>query len=164
MPQIYSGDEIAMRGREDPDNRHDFPGGFSNQGSNANAFTLAGRTSEQQDVFSALQTLLHLRAQESDITQGQQQNIFADDTAFAFLRGTQLTSGCTGSGTQRILVIAAKNTVSRTLQLETNQTALESCGHFVQLYPATPVAMQRSGSTIDLTFPPNAFIIYRVTQ
>ena len=28
MPQIYSGDEIAMMGGEDPDNRRDFPGGF----------------------------------------------------------------------------------------------------------------------------------------
>ncbi|MFP5233187.1 MAG: alpha-amylase family glycosyl hydrolase, partial [Acidobacteriota bacterium] len=28
MPQIYSGDEIAMQGGGDPDNRKDFPGGF----------------------------------------------------------------------------------------------------------------------------------------
>ncbi len=28
MPQLYSGDEIAMTGGDDPDNRHDFPGGF----------------------------------------------------------------------------------------------------------------------------------------
>ena len=27
-PEIYSGDEIAMEGKEDPDNRRDFPGGF----------------------------------------------------------------------------------------------------------------------------------------
>jgi neopullulanase len=28
MPQVYSGDEIAMQGGEDPDNRRNFPGGF----------------------------------------------------------------------------------------------------------------------------------------
>ena len=28
IPQIYSGDEIAMSGGEDPDNRRDFPGGW----------------------------------------------------------------------------------------------------------------------------------------
>lgn len=164
MPQIYSGDEIAMRGGEDPDNRHDFPGGFNNEDDSANAFTIGGRTAEQQDVFSTLQTLLHLRDREPALTLGQQQNIFADDTSFAFLRGTQLTSGCTASGKERILVIAAKNTTSRTLQLETSQTALESCGHLTQIYPATSIAIQRSGSTIDLTLPASAFLIYRVAQ
>ena len=44
MPQIYSGDEIGMPGGEDPDNRHDFPGGFA--GDAHNAFTKAGRTAE----------------------------------------------------------------------------------------------------------------------
>jgi neopullulanase len=28
IPQLYSGEEIAMKGKEDPDNRRDFPGGF----------------------------------------------------------------------------------------------------------------------------------------
>jgi glycosidase len=40
MPQIYSGGEIAMTGGEDPDNRHDFPGGFP--GDTHNAFTASG--------------------------------------------------------------------------------------------------------------------------
>jgi len=164
MPQIYSGDEIAMRGGEDPDNRHDFPGGFNDQVSTANAFTPTGRSAEQEEVFAALQTLLRLRAQEPNLTHGQQQNIFADDTALAFLRGIQLTSGCTAGATQRILVIAAKNTASRTLRLRTSQTALDSCGHIEQLYPATPVARQWSGGTLNLTLPPSAFIIYRVSQ
>ena len=45
IPQIYSGDEIAMAGGDDPDNRRDFPGGFP--GDPHNAFT-ARRTAEQQ--------------------------------------------------------------------------------------------------------------------
>ena len=28
IPQIYAGEEIAMEGEDDPDNRRDFPGGF----------------------------------------------------------------------------------------------------------------------------------------
>ena len=32
MAQIYSGDEIAMQGGGDPENRHDFPGGFAGGG------------------------------------------------------------------------------------------------------------------------------------
>ena len=38
VPQLYAGDEIAMPGGDDPDNRRDFPGGFP--GDTRNAFTL----------------------------------------------------------------------------------------------------------------------------
>ena len=41
-PQIYSGDEIAMQGGDDPDNRRDFP---------AAAFEKAQRTPEQAGLF-----------------------------------------------------------------------------------------------------------------
>ena len=54
IPQLYYGDEIAMPGGEDPDNRHDFPGGFP--GDQNDAFTSAGRTPEQQDVFAHVQS------------------------------------------------------------------------------------------------------------
>jgi glycosidase len=50
MPQIYSGDEIGMTGGEDPDNRHDFPGGFA--GDAHNAFSGAGRTAAEDSVFA----------------------------------------------------------------------------------------------------------------
>ena len=39
IPQLYYGDEIGMTGGDDPDNRHDFPGGFP--GDQHNAFTQA---------------------------------------------------------------------------------------------------------------------------
>ncbi len=41
--QIYSGDEIAMPGATDPENRNDFPGGFPGGASNSNdAFAASG--------------------------------------------------------------------------------------------------------------------------
>lgn len=43
-PEFYAGDEIAMPGGADPDNRHDFPGGFP--GDAANAFNAATRTAD----------------------------------------------------------------------------------------------------------------------
>jgi hypothetical protein len=59
IPQIYSGDEIAMPGGGDPHNRRDFPGGFP--GDLRDAFTSSGRTSERQEVFAHVQSLLALR-------------------------------------------------------------------------------------------------------
>ena len=84
IPQIYSGDEIAMPGGDDPDNRRDFPGGFP--GDPRNAFTASGRTAEQQDVFAYLQSLLALRKGHAALRTGKQWHIGWDDTYYAFLR------------------------------------------------------------------------------
>jgi len=84
IPQIYSGDEIAMPGGDDPDNRRDFPGGFP--GDPHNAFAASGRTAEQQDVFAYVQSLLALRKSHPALRTGKQWHIGWDDTYYAFLR------------------------------------------------------------------------------
>jgi glycosidase len=84
IPQLSSGDEIAMPGGGDPDNRRDFPGGFP--GDPQNAFTASGRTAEQQDVFSYVQSLLALRQSHAALRTGKQWHIGWDDSYYAFLR------------------------------------------------------------------------------
>jgi len=84
IPQIYSGDEIAQPGGGDPDNRRDFPGGFP--GDARNAFTAAGRTPEEQDVFSYVQALLALRQKHAALRTGKQWHIGWDESYYAFLR------------------------------------------------------------------------------
>ena len=84
IPQVYSGEEIAMPGGDDPDNRRDFPGGFP--GDPHNAFTASGRTPEQQDVFAHVQSLLALRKSHPALRTGKQWHIGWDDTYYAFLR------------------------------------------------------------------------------
>ncbi len=49
IPQLYYGEEIAMTGGHDPDNRKDFPGGFP--GDTSDAFTKEGRTADEQRMF-----------------------------------------------------------------------------------------------------------------
>jgi glycosidase len=84
IPQIYYGDEIGMAGSGDPDNRRDFPGGFP--GDSNNAFTAAGRTPEQQEVFAWTQSLLKLRKQHPALTAGFDYNLAVDDKSYVFLR------------------------------------------------------------------------------
>ncbi len=160
-PEIYSGDEIAMRGGDDPDNRHDFPGGFP--GDAANAFKQSGRSAEQQDVYQWVQGLLRVRARESALTQGKQQNIFADDTTFAFVRGMDVDHGCK-DGEERVLVVAGKNDAAKQLSLTTAQTAIEGCTQYTQIYPAAQGPVHMSGATLSLDLPANGFVIYRATR
>jgi neopullulanase len=83
IPQIYSGDDIAMPGGGDPDNRRDFPGGFP--GDLCDAFTSSRRTSEQQEVFAHVRTLLALSKAHPSLRTGKQWHIGWDETYYAFL-------------------------------------------------------------------------------
>jgi len=49
IPELYYGDELGMTGLADPDNRHDFPGGWKEDP--RNAFSADGRTPEQQEIL-----------------------------------------------------------------------------------------------------------------
>ena len=84
IPQLYAGDEIGIPGGEDPDNRRDFPGGFP--GDATNAFTEAGRTPEQQEIFAHTQMLLKLRQQHPALREGKQEHVAVQDRFYAFTR------------------------------------------------------------------------------
>jgi neopullulanase len=73
-----------MEGNEDPDNRRDFPGGFPND--SRNAFDESGRTPEQQEIFSYVQSLLRLRAEHPALRTGDLKLIYVDDSAYVYRR------------------------------------------------------------------------------
>ena len=104
-PLIYYGDEIAMRGGGDPDNRRDFPGGFP--GDPQNAFTERGRTADQAAVFNHVRQLLELRRELEPLRRGDLKVVHSDRDAWACLRQ---------SGVHKALVIL--NNGSQPLDLE----------------------------------------------
>ncbi|HET9529721.1 MAG TPA: alpha-amylase family glycosyl hydrolase [Blastocatellia bacterium] len=83
-PQLYYGDEIAMEGSTDPDNRRDFPGGFP--GDARNAFRSTGRTSKERDIFNHIRKLLHLRAKHPSLRGGDMKVLAVSDKSLAFMR------------------------------------------------------------------------------
>jgi neopullulanase len=84
IPLVYYGDEIAMPGGGDPDNRRDFPGGWA--GDPRNAFEPGGRTPEEQDVFAHVQRLARLRAELAPLRRGATRNLLVDEQQWAFAR------------------------------------------------------------------------------
>ncbi|MBB6145110.1 glycosidase [Silvibacterium bohemicum] len=159
MPQIYSGDEIAMRGGEDPDNRHDFPGGFP--GDSANAYQSTGRTPEEASIFEDVSRLMHFRAEHPALLTGQQQDLFADDSAFVFLRSADIHSGCSADGSARILVAINKANQPRELSIPTSMTALENCSQFKPELGAPSVSGSPANS-VTLMLEPKQAAIYSV--
>jgi glycosidase len=84
IPLVYYGDEIAMPGGEDPDNRRDFPGGFP--GDARSAFTSAGRTEAETGVFEHVRKLARLRRDEPALRRGRLVQLLADEHAYVFAR------------------------------------------------------------------------------
>jgi len=83
-PLVYYGDEIALRGGGDPDNRRDFPGGFP--GDARNAFRTDGRTAEESAVFDNLRRLLWLRSELAPLRRGRMVTLAVTEQAWAYAR------------------------------------------------------------------------------
>src|SRR5258707_4858406 len=83
-PQLYSGEEIAMEGKEDPDNRRDFPGGFP--GDRLSAFEPGQRTPQEQRMWQWTHDWLKLRSEHSALRGGRLVDLFYDDDAYVFAR------------------------------------------------------------------------------
>jgi len=83
-PLLYYGDEIAMTGGGDPDNRRDFPGGFP--GDPRNAFAREGRTAQEEAVFGQLQKLARLRSKLIALRQGKQIDLYVSDQQYCYAR------------------------------------------------------------------------------
>jgi glycosidase len=87
IPLVYYGDEIALPGSVDPDNRRDFPGGFA--GDPRNAFEPAGRSADEQSVFERVRTLDRLRAELVPLRRGATVDLLVEDQLYAYARVTR---------------------------------------------------------------------------
>jgi glycosidase len=89
-PQLYYGDEIAMPGANDPDNRRDFPGGFP--GDAHNAFESGGRTPEEREAVEHMRLLGRLRRELEPLRRGTLVNLYVADQQWAYARKTASSS------------------------------------------------------------------------
>jgi glycosidase len=90
IPQLYYGEELAMTGGHDPDNRKDFPGGFT--GDTRDAFTKAGRTADEQKMFEWTRNWIKIRRSRTAAKQGQTLDLLYDDDAYVFARVPSLST------------------------------------------------------------------------
>lgn len=84
IPQLYAGEEIAMEGEGDPDNRRDFPGGFP--GDTRNAFVAAGRSATEQEMWQWTRDWIALRRTHSSLRKGLLIDLFYDDDSYVYAR------------------------------------------------------------------------------
>jgi glycosidase len=77
IPQLYYGEEIAMEGKDDPDNRRDFP---------VSAFRAAERKGKAQQMFEWTQEWIRLRREHSAIRHGRLIDLVYNDNVYVFAR------------------------------------------------------------------------------
>ena len=160
MPEIYSGDEIAMEGKDDPDNRRDFPGGFAS--STHNAFTSSGRTADEQAMFAWASLLFQMRKSNPMIKSGGQQDLFADSSSIAFLRGADFAEGCKTTGApKRVLILVNKAVEPHRIEFGTVNTGLAGCAVFERLISTSPEVTLEDGR-LSTELEPNGVGIYEV--
>jgi glycosidase len=123
IPELYYGDEIGMTGGEDPENRHDFPGGWT--GDAQSAFTQEGHTTEQQRIFAATQKLLTLRREHAALRTGKLFHLFSDDGSYVFLRQTD---------DERIVVVFNNQASARILAIPQPDTPADNASRTRLLY------------------------------
>ena len=130
MPQIYSGDELAMHGGEDPDNRRDFPGGFP--GDTGGAFVAAGRTPVQQEMVAWVSALAMLRRTHPALICGGQQVLASDNDWLVSVRdaghaaGGDCGPGVTGG--DMVLTALYRGPSAAALTVPLQQTWMSACG------------------------------------
>jgi neopullulanase len=84
IPLIYYGDELALPGGGDPDNRRDFPGGFP--GDSRDAFSPAGRTPEEAAVWNRVRQVAQLRQRSEALKRGRLVHLAVEEYTYAFAR------------------------------------------------------------------------------
>jgi len=147
IPQLYYGDEIAMPGGGDPDNRRDFPGGWP--GDPQNAFSEEGRTPEQQKIFFAVRNLLQLRRRHSALRIGKLLHVFSDEELYGFVRQTD---------DERLLVVFNNGGKSQTITIPAADTPLAETLRTTILYGNGTA--QATGKEMKITSPSQSVSIF----
>ena len=147
VPQLYYGDEIGMTGGGDPDNRHDFPGGWMED--RKDGFAREGRTSEQQAIFEYVQGLLRLRRENDALRAGKLWHLASDDSSYVFLRESD----------EEKLVVAFHNGKSeRQMTIELHDTPAKQATGISALFGAGQAGL--AGQQLRLRLPPESLSVF----
>jgi glycosidase len=149
-PQWYYGDEIAMPGGGDPDNRRTMPGGWP--GDPRNVFEASGRTSQEQAVFSHVRALMRLRQDLEPLRRGRQIHLAIGDQTYAFARESE---------TGTVVVALNNDTRPQTLRVDVTATRLTDGQTLVDRLSVAGDVRVGAGA-IEVTLPARAGAVYTV--
>ncbi|MCC7173635.1 MAG: cyclomaltodextrinase N-terminal domain-containing protein [Bryobacterales bacterium] len=134
---LYYGDEIAMQGGRDPDNRRDFPGGWP--GDPADAFQPGGRAGDAATVFDWTSRLLHFRAEHPALRRGELVQLLVNKEQYAYLRT---------SPEEHVLVVLDRAAGTEPLKLEVDDLPLPDGLQFRTFPDGSPGPAVKDGTLV----------------
>ena len=152
IPQLYSGEEIAMEGKDDPDNRRDFPGGFP--GDKHNAFRSSERSRNQQRMWQWTRDWINLRRQHSAIKRGRLIDLFYDDDVYVYARQ---------DATETIVVALNRSANKKQTTLSAGSIALPEGTELLPISTTDEKFAVRKGLA-NIEIPPKTAVAYQVVR
>lgn len=150
-PQIYAGEEIAMQGGDDPDNRRDFPGGFP--GDARNAFSREGRTPEEQRMYEWTRGLLRLRREHSAVRRGSLTDLHFDEDSYAYARR---------DGEETIVVVLNRAAAPKEISFPASYLGALDGSRLEPLFNTKDTAAV-TGGALKLNVPARSAVFYKLT-
>jgi glycosidase len=150
IPQLYYGDEIALAGTDDPDNRRDFPGGFP--GDKRNAFGKGGRTPEEQRMYAWTRDWIALRREHPAIRYGGTIDLVYDDDLYAFARR---------SSDETIVIIINRATMAKQITIPVAMLEAADKSQLIPLLAATERA-RATNQAFTFSVPPKTAVAYKL--
>ena len=152
-PQLYSGEEIAMEGKDDPDNRRDFPGGFP--GDKHDAFLANQRTPNEQRMWQWTHDWIKLRDDYPAISHGRLLDLFYDDDAYVFARQAP------NEAADVVMIALNRSANVRDISFPTARFGLGFEDLYLHPLMGRPAAILENQS-VSLTLPPRSALAYVV--
>jgi glycosidase len=149
-PQLYSGEEIAMEGKDDPDNRRDFPGGFP--GDKHNAFLAGERTADEQRMWQWTHDWIKLRREHSAIRHGRLTDLFYDADVYAFARQDE---------NENVIIVINRSPVEEKITIPVAAIGIRDGSHLTPLLGAQNGGRVANGAA-TLMVPGQIAVAYRV--
>jgi glycosidase len=151
IPLVYYGDEIGMEGEEDPDNRRDFPGGWTED--SRNAFNATNREQREQSTFEHVRRLAQIRREHQALRAGETAHLYADDDVFAYARFDRSTD-------RPILVVLNKARESKRVRVPVAACGLRDSVELKDLL-GSPITAVANAGIIELELPAQGSVILR---
>ncbi|HRI15128.1 MAG TPA: alpha-amylase family glycosyl hydrolase [Verrucomicrobiota bacterium] len=148
IPLVYYGDEIALPGGGDPDNRRDFPGGWPED--SRNAFAREGRTPAEQEVWEHLQRLGRLRLELEPLRRGRLVQLAADEQTYSYAR---VSPG------GRVIVAINNDTRTRHVEVPIKSLGLAEGTHLLDALSGPGASVANDSLTLELA-PRSAAILH----
>jgi glycosidase len=148
-PQLYYGDEIALEGSEDPDNRRDFPGGFP--GDRRNAFLKGRRDARQERMYEWTRDWLRLRREREALRRGRLIDLAYDDDAYVYERR---------SATDLLIIAINRAATQKTVSISADAMGLRDGVRLFPLLGAGARSAPVLNGKAELILPPKTAVAY----